>query len=153
MRALPSAPAAPEVAFHFNVAEPLRYLCRLLRKVDQAGMSALVCVPPGLARELDQALWTFAAEEFIPHASWSADQVVQARTPILIADHAAHWPGAQVLVNALSLAELPPGYEGYARVVEIVGLDDDSRAAARQRWRAYQALGYPIKRHDVAAAG
>ena len=58
-----SVPAQPEVAFHFNVADPLRYLCRLLRKVHQAGMSALVCVPPALARELDQALWTFAAEE------------------------------------------------------------------------------------------
>jgi DNA polymerase III subunit chi len=143
--------AAPEVAFHFNVADPLRYLCRLLRKVNQAGMSALVCVPPGLAQELDQALWTFAAEEFIPHASWSAEELVQARTPILIADHAAHWPGAQVLVNALALAELPPGYEGYERVVEIVGLDDEARAAARGRWRAYTALGYPIRRHDVGA--
>ncbi len=142
--------AAPEVAFHFNVPDPLHYLCRLLRKVNQAGMSALVCVPPGLARELDQALWTFS-EEFIPHASWSADEVVRAHTPILIADHAAQWPGAQVLVNALALTDLPPGYEGHERVVEIVGLDDEARLAARARWRAYAAQGHEIKRHDVAA--
>lgn len=143
--------SAPEVAFHFNVSDQLRYLCRLLRKVHQAGMSALVCVPPGLARELDLALWTFAAEEFIPHASWSADGVLQAHTPILIADHAAQWPGARVLVNALPLAELPPGHEGYERVVEIVGLDEEARTAARARWRAYAAQGHAIKRHDVAA--
>lgn len=146
-----SVPAQPEVAFHFNVADPLRYLCRLLRKVHQAGMSALVCVPPALARELDQALWTFAAEEFIPHAGWSADELVQAHTPILIADQAAQWPGAQVLVNALPLAELPPGYKDYARVVEIVGLDDEARTTARGRWRAYAAQGHAIQRHDAAA--
>ena len=143
--------AAPEVAFHFNVADPLRYLCRLLRKVNQAGMSALVCVPPGLARELDQALWTFAAEEFIPHASWSADPGLQAHTPILIADTAQQWPGAQVLVNALALPQLLPGYEGYARVIEIVGLDEEARMAARTRWRTYAAQGHAIKRHDVAS--
>ena len=141
------------IEFHFNAPALVAYTCRLLRKVHARGLRAQVVGHPSTLAQLDQALWTFAAEEFIPHASWSADQVVQARTPILIADHAAHWPGAQVLVNALPLAKLPPGYEGYARVVEIVGLDDDSRAAARQRWRAYQALGYPIQRHDVAAAG
>lgn len=140
----------PEVAFHFNVVDPLRYLCRLLRKVQQAGMSALVCVPPGLARELDLALWTFSPEEFIAHAAWDSGSLVQSHSPILIVDHAVHWRGAQVLVNALPLAELPPGYEGYERVVEIVGLDDELRTAARGRWRAYTARGHQIKRHDVA---
>lgn len=143
-------PVQPEVAFHFNVPDPLRYLCRLLRKVQQAGMSALVCVPPELARELDLALWTFSAEEFIPHALWSADAVLQAHSPILIADRAVDWPGAQVLVNALPLTDLPPAYAGYRKVVEIVGLDEIGREAARRRWRAYTAKGHSLKRHDAA---
>ena len=143
--------AQPEVAFHFNVADPLRYLLRLLRKVRQAGMSALVCVPPDLAHELDQALWTFAPEDFMAHARWDADDALRAHSPILIADQAAQWPGAQVLVNALSLVELPPCYKDYARVVEIVGLDDEARTTARGRWRAYAALGHAIQRHDAAA--
>ncbi|MDD2730424.1 DNA polymerase III subunit chi [Malikia sp.] len=143
--------AQPEVAFHFNVPDPLRYLCRLLRKVRQAGMSALVCVPPELARELDLALWTFAPEEFIAHALWDSGSLAQAHSPILIADRAVDWPGAQVLVNALSLSELPPAYEGYRKVVEIVGLDESCREAARRRWRAYTAKGHSLKRHDAAA--
>ena len=145
-------PVQPEVAFHFNVPDPLRYLCRLLRKVQQAGMSALVCVPPGLARELDLTLWTFSAEEFVAHALWSADGVLQTHSPILIADRAVEWPGAQVLVNALPLTDLPPAYEGYRKVVEIVGLDEPGREAARRRWRAYTAKGHRLKRHDAAAA-
>ena len=142
----------PEVAFHFNVPDPLRYLCRLLRKVQQAGMSALVCAPPGLARELDLALWTFSADEFMAHALWSADVMLQTHSPILIADRAVEWPGAQVLVNALPLTDLPPAYEGYRKVVEIVGLDEPGREAARRRWRAYTAKGHRLKRHDAAAA-
>ncbi len=147
-----SVAAVPEVAFHFNVADPLRYLCRLLRKVQQAGMSALVCVPSELARELDLALWTFSAEEFIAHAAWDSGSLVQAHSPILIADRAVEWPGAQVLVNALPLTDLPPAYEGYRKVVEVVGLDEPGRDAARRRWRVYTAQGHRLKRHDAAAA-
>ena len=132
-------PAQPEVAFHFNVADPLRYLCRLLRKVHQAGMSALVCVPPALARELDQALWTFAAEEFIPHAGWSADELVQARTPILIDHRPELLPARPLLFNWTE--QVASGFERYERVIEIVDTDPDMRARARERWRAYQALG------------
>ena len=142
----------PEVAFHFNVSDPLRYLLRLLRKVRQAGMSALVCAPPDLARELDLALWTFAPEDFIAHARWNAEESVRAHSPILIADQAVEWPGAEVLINALALSELPPAYEGYRKVVEIVGLDQPGREAARLRWRAYTAQGHVLKRHDAAAA-
>ena len=144
--------AQPEVAFHFNVPDPLRYLLRLLRKVRQAGMSALVCVPPELAHELDLALWTFAPEDFIAHARWEADDAVRARSPLLIADQAVSWPGADVLVNVLPLSELPPAYQDYRKVVEIVGLDQTGREAARLRWRAYAAQGHGIKRHDAAAA-
>ena len=140
----------PEVAFHFNVPDPLRYLLRLLRKVRQAGMSALVCAPPELARELDLALWTFAPEDFIAHARWQADEGVRARSPILIADQAVVWPGADVLVNLLPLSELPPAYAGYRKVIEIVGLDQPGRETARSRWRAYTAQGHAIQRHDAA---
>ncbi len=142
----------PEVAFHFNVPDPLRYLLRLLRKVRQAGMSALVCVPPELAPELDLALWTFAPEDFMAHARWDADDALRAHSPILIADQAVCWPGAEVLVNLLPLPELPPAYQDYRKVVEIVGLDQPGREAARLRWRAYTAQGHAIKRHDAAAA-
>lgn len=141
----------PEVAFHFNVADKAHYLCRLLRKAYQAGLRALVCAPPELARELDQLLWTFAAEEFIPHARWKDSSAARARSSILIADSAVEWPEAQVLVNALPQPALPPAYEGYRKVIEVVGLDAGDRDAARQRWKTYTTQGHGLLRHDAAA--
>jgi DNA polymerase-3 subunit chi len=114
-------------------------------------MSALVCASPELARGLDQALWTFAPEDFIPHARWDAEASVRAHSPILIAEQAVEWPGAEVLINLLPLSEPPPAYAGYRKVVEIVGLDQPGREAARLRWRAYAAQGHGLKRHDAAA--
>ncbi len=142
-----------EVAFHFNVAQPVHYLCRLLRKASQAGMRALVCAPAPLARELDLVLWTFAPGEFIAHARWDDEERVRARSGVLIAEQVQEWPGAQVLVNLLPLPEPPDGYGNYRKVIEIVGLDTQNREAARRRWKAYAARGHALLRHDVGAPG
>jgi len=143
--------AEVEIAFHFNVADPVDYLCRLLRKASQAGMRALVCAPAMLARELDQALWTFAPGEFIAHARWDDEERVRARSAVLIADRPLEWPGVQVLVNLLALPEPPSGYANCRKVIEIVGLDPQDREAARRRWKAYTASGHALLRHDAAA--
>jgi DNA polymerase IIIc chi subunit len=54
-----------------------------------------------------------------------------------------------VLVNLRTAA---PEHAGrFERLVEIVPMDEPSRAAARQRWRGYVAQGLTPERHDVAA--
>jgi len=136
-----------EVAFHFNVADKGQYLCRLLRKVTQARMKALVCVPPDLARELDVLMWTFAQEEFLPHALLADADAVRSRSPVLIADAPSEWPQAEVLVNGLP--DLPAGVDSYRRVIEIVGTDAEDRQAARHRWKVYKERGYTLQQHDV----
>ncbi|OZA88196.1 MAG: hypothetical protein B7X56_04185, partial [Burkholderiales bacterium 34-67-9] len=61
------------VVFHFNVGAPVPYLCRLLRKANHAGQRTWVLLAPGLAHELDAALWTFSPDEFIAHGRYEAD--------------------------------------------------------------------------------
>ena len=45
------------------------------------------------------------------------------------------------------------GLEGFARVVEVVSLDDMDRAMARNRWKDYAARGFAIQRHDLVLKG
>ena len=45
---------------------------------------------------------------------------------------------------------MPEGLEAFDRVVEVVSsFDEEDRAQARQRWRAYQQAGYQIERFDL----
>ena len=53
----------------------------------------------------------------------------------------------QVLVNLGQ--EVAAGFEGFERVIEVVGLEEAQRQAARARWRHYTDLGYAITRHDL----
>lgn len=138
-----------EVAFHFNVPDKLGYACRLLRKAHAAGGHIGVVGPQPVLGALDQALWSFSALDFVPHCLASAPAPMLAATPIVLAGDATQLPQAQVLLNLG--AAVPPGFERFERLIELVDTSDADRAEARQRWRHYTERGYPIQRHDLAA--
>jgi len=41
------------------------------------------------------------------------------------------------------------GFEQFARVIEVVTLDDADRQKARMRWKHYTEQGFDILRHDL----
>jgi DNA polymerase-3 subunit chi len=137
--------------FHTDVADPLGYCCRLLRKAYRRGLKVVVSAEPERLSRLDTLLWTFEQLEFVPHARLRGgerpDAVLLERTPIWLADTAATWPPAQVVVN---LGEQPIAEPArFDRIIEIVGDTDDDRVAGRARWRHYVTQG--LKPEHAAA--
>jgi DNA polymerase-3 subunit chi len=139
-----------EIAFHFNVPDKLHYACRLLRKIYQSGSRARVVGDADTLAALDQALWTFSAQDFIPHCHAGADATLLAHTPIVLAVSGDAQDPNDVLVN-LGTA-VPTGFERHPRLIELVSPSQADRADARQRWRHYADRGYAITRHDLAAS-
>lgn len=143
----------PNVTFHFNVPQRREYVCRLLRKAYRVGARVAVVGGARELTELDRLLWTFDAVEFVPHWRGRNRASVPARldsTPIVLVDDPQADAGIYpVLVNLTG--EIPAGLAGYERVIEIVSRDEDDRAAARVRWKAYAQAGYPIEKHEVSA--
>lgn len=139
-----------EVAFHFNAPDKLGYACRLLRKAYGAGSRVMVTGSPDLLRELDVTLWTFGALDFIPHCHARAQgERVLARSPVVLAEDLRGSPHREVLVNLG--AEVPDGFEGFERLIEVVTQEPQERQFARQRWKHYADRGYAIDRRDLAA--
>lgn len=138
------------VAFHFNVPERRDYACRLLRKALRAQARVVVSGEAHVLDDLDRQLWVFDPLEFVPHWRGREARALPARlarTPLLLLDEASPAQGHDVLVNLWP--EVPEAHTQFERVIEIVGLGEDDRAAARQRWRRYAAAGCPIERHEV----
>jgi DNA polymerase III subunit chi len=140
-----------EVAFHFNASDKLGYTCRLVRKAVASGARVVVTGEPEALGELDVALWTFGALEFIPHCSADAPPGQVARSPVVLAGQLDATPHQQVLVNLGS--EVPGGFEKFERLIEVVSGDDADRQAARGRWNYYKDRGYAIVRHDLLQKG
>lgn len=141
-----------EVRFLTQVADPIGYACRLLRKALHQGSQVVVTGPAATLQRLDAQLWTFDALAFVPHVLLRAGQSVAPRlrrTPIWLALPGAAAPVHDVLVNVGG--EPPPGFESFRRVVEIVGADADEVKAARRRWKHYEERGYALEHHAVGA--
>jgi DNA polymerase-3 subunit chi len=139
-----------EVAFHFNAPDRLGYACRLLRKAVASGAKVVVTGADAHLQELDVALWTYSAQEFLPHChGGTATASVLARSPVVLSVSAIEAPHHEVLVNLGDT--VPEGFERFERLIEVVTGEDDDRQRARQRWKHYADRGYAIRRHDLAA--
>lgn len=143
---------AREVAFHTGIADPLGYACRLLRKAARQGARVVVSGSPETLARLDPLLWTFEPLEFVPHVRLRAGQGVapeMVRTPIWLADPGTAAPEAAVLVNLGP--GLREGWQGYERVIELVGAEPAQRQEGRLRWRTVEAAGQTITHHPQTA--
>lgn len=131
---------ATEVAFHTQVPDKLGYTCRLLRKISRQGLRVAVVGEPEVLGRLDQALWVFEHEDFVPHLRLRPGEQPTPRTlrtPIWLLDDGDGPVDAAVLVNLGP--EFPIQPERFARVVEIVSTHPDDAQAGRGRWRQYAA--------------
>ena len=139
-----------EVMFHLNVPDRLGYACRLLRKAYGSGAKVVVSAPPATLARLDVLLWTFEATDFVPHIHLADGEAAAPRlqhTPIWLVERVEQAPHHDVLLNLGD--ELVPGFESFAKVIEIVPEDAAPKQAARQRWKHYADRGYVLKRHEA----
>jgi DNA polymerase-3 subunit chi len=93
-------------------------------------------------------LWTWQATGFLPHCMTHSP--LAAQSPVLITHDPEDIPHDEVLLNLHY--EWPPAFSRFQRLVEIVGRDDEDRAAARGRFRFYRDRGYEIVNHDLSKA-
>ena len=138
-----------DVMFHFNAPDKLGHACRLLRKAVASGAKVVVTGEAGVLRELDAALWTFSALEFIPHCLGNAPATVLSASPVVLTQSARTAPHHEVLVNLGGA--VPEGFERFERLIEVVTVDDEDRARGRERWAHYKDRGYAITTHDLVA--
>ncbi|HEX7044626.1 MAG TPA: DNA polymerase III subunit chi [Burkholderiales bacterium] len=97
------------------------------------------------AVSLDRLLWTFNPGSFVPHRIHGEpfDPIV----PVLIGHDA---PPEQFNDVLISLAPaIPPFFDRFARVAELVGPDEAERAQARERFRAYRDRGFMVQTHNL----
>ncbi|SEP56415.1 DNA polymerase III, chi subunit [Ectothiorhodospira magna] len=118
--------------------------CRLIQKAFGLGHRVHVHTgAPGLSRQLDELLWTFRDDAFIPHGINPQDPDM----PVSIG-HDRIPPTARDLL--LNLADtVPEGYQGFARVAEIVNEDPVVKQAGRHRYRYYREQGYDLHHHPL----
>jgi len=124
--------------------EPLLLVCELARKAHDANLWTLVLARDDeQAQRLDELLWEFDADAYIPHqlAGDEEDEL----TPVLIATPDADTPMRALVINLRD----EPVNGSFDRVLEVVPADDSARGPLRERWKQYQSRGLELKKYDM----
>ncbi|UCG74190.1 MAG: DNA polymerase III subunit chi [Chromatiales bacterium] len=126
----------------------LRFACRLAEKaMKRQHRVHAVTTDAQTAAELDELLWTFRAESFVPHSIQAPDEAGE--IPVTIGCDAAAAPGhGEVLINLMPT--VPACFEGFERVAEIIDASDEGRRAGRERFRFYRDNGFEPQTHRIA---
>lgn len=120
------------------------FACRLAEKAHREGLSVLLAVDDrSRAEHLDQLLWTFREDSFVPHAPQGEGQ--RAAVEINCGEDPALHHG--LLINLCS--EVPGWFSRFERLAEIVVQQPESLARSRSRFGHFRNRGYPLQSHRI----
>lgn len=136
--------------YHLERSELERALAPLLEKCLQRGWRALVRGgSPERLDALDETLWTYRDESFLPHAR---DGAGAARQPVLLTAEGGNPNGAQVLF-LIDGAEAGDISQFERACLMFDGRDEAALESARSRWKQAKADGVTASYWRESAAG
>jgi len=124
--------------------DPLLLVCELVKKAFAAEQPTLILArPPEQADALDEKLWEFDDESFIPHQIAGDDD--DSITAVVIAPPGARTADRPLVVNLRD--ECADG--AFERVLEVVAADSAEREGSRARWTEYKRRGFEVNKFDM----
>ncbi len=128
--------------------ESLEFTCRLIEKIYLRN-HRLFAYCDGLeqAHQLDELLWTFKANSFIPHNLENEGPMPPPPIQIGVAPPSRFFK--DVLLNLSH--QLTEFHERFGRIIEILDERDDIKRMGRETYRAYQSYGYSLHVHKIDA--
>lgn len=128
----------------------LFFTCRLCEKAMNQGLKIYIHTDSDqVAQEMDDLLWSFKPESFIPHAIVGIDDelVEDEDVPVFIGC-VAEFPGkADLLINLAG--DIPDFHGNFTRIAEIVPNSEEAKANLREHWKSYKEKGLELHHHEL----
>lgn len=137
-------------------------VCRLCEKALAQKMNVLIYTSSATqAQQLDDLLWTFKPDSFIPHynqfneledddsysypvlicTETDADDITSIGNKKIMSQY------KQLLINLTS--NTPPFFQQFERIAEMVGKNNDEKEIARNRYRYYKQKQLTLNKYDL----
>ncbi|MCJ2015299.1 DNA polymerase III subunit chi [Methylobacterium sp. J-076] len=133
-----------EILFYHLQHQPLERVLPTLveRSLERGWQAAIQAASEERLSALDDQLWTYADESFLPHGTDREPD--PASQPVVLTLREANPNGASIrfLVEG---ADLPADAESYARICILFdGSDQDALLRAREQWRQAKEAGHAV---------
>ena len=127
----------------------LGFACRLAETIARKGYRLhLHAEDAAMAADLDERLWTFRPDAYLPHALAGSEMACE--VPVVIGWQGPPEPAEahpQALLNLHP--EIPEWFSRFERVAEIINQHQQVLVAKRECWQIYKQRGYPVKAHQL----
>ena len=133
-----------EILFYHMQRQPLeRVLPNLVeRSLERGWQAAIQAVSEERLAALDDGLWTYADESFLPHGTDREPDAGTQPVVLTLRDLNPNGTSIRFLVEG---ADLPPDAADYARICILFdGTDQDALLRAREQWRQAKAAGHAV---------
>ena len=144
--------AIPSVHFYplpnGDPRELLVFACRLTEKACQAGHAVhLLTRSEDQSQQLDELLWQFRADSFLPHRNLAQDQPEKGkevgRERITLGTAELLPAQRDVLINLTD--QIWDEHRQFADIRELIANEESALASGRVRFRYYRNHDYPIQ--------
>lgn len=141
----------PEVSFYIlssvSLQDRYSFACKLIEKAYQNKQFCYVYTDTQQQSEqLDNQLWTFRPNSFIPHQIFEGEVPDYEQTVLIGTETApSHW---QKLILNLS-SHYPENILHSERVLEILDNNEQVKHLGRQRYQQYNQAGFDITTHNL----
>jgi len=133
------------VQFYSNVTDKKAAIATLVRKaLAQRHCITMMAENETAAQAYSQHLWQQDDASFIPNVL--ASDALAKTTPVIIDWQENELCQDDILIN-LSHVQLTV-FSRFKQLVELVGVDEQEKALARERYKFYRDRGYEVKHMD-----
>ena len=123
------------------------FACKLAEKAFRLGFKTYILTNSlQQARQMDNTLWTFRANSFVPHEIYQDTLPATANT-VIIGTQTAPVSWQHTMINLSTYC--PENITQADQIFELLDNDENQKQAGRQRYRQYQALGITPNIHNM----
>ena len=131
-----------------DIRRKLLFGCRIVQKAFRRGLRTwMLTGTEEQSRYMDQLLWTFAQNSFIPHGISGKQPADWRDYPVQVGHVLPDAGQVDVLINLQET--VPEAIFGYERVVELVSDEPQDRSLGRERFRVYRTHGISPGTHEI----
>lgn len=140
-----------EASFYILPSQSLHdrflFACKLIEKAYRCGQFCYVYTDSDQhSQQLDNQLWTFRENSFIPHQIYQ-NKIPAYQQTVLIGTQEAPESWQKLIFNLSS--KYPANLSKAERVLEIIDNNDTQKQAGRQRFRQYTLDGFNTDTHTI----
>lgn len=124
-----------------------QYCCKLIEKAYKKGCQLYIQLSSADEADfMDNLLWTFRDQSFIPHAQVSSNT----DAPVLLGYGEISPLQTDVLINLSDT--IPDNYQQFNRVIEITDHTPNITAMVREHYRYYKQHEQDLHSHNIETA-